>query len=86
MNRTTPFTAGVVNSRGCTDMCCLLIFILFLAGFAFTTYYGYTQNKGNIFKVVAPYDSDKNFCGFDDRKNYEYLYITNIDIQSDSIF
>ncbi|KAG5678794.1 hypothetical protein PVAND_008429 [Polypedilum vanderplanki] len=62
-NRTDP-----VAVRGCTDVCWLVIFILFwvllivIAAFAFV--------YGNPQRIINGYDSFGNTCGVSDNKNY----------------
>jgi hypothetical protein len=47
--------------RGCNDVLCLIVFLSFVGSMGFLTHYGYTH--GNVAKLVAPLDADKNFCG-----------------------
>ena len=46
------------DTRSCTDLPCCVIFILFLCGFCYITYYGYTE--GDPLKLSYPYDYDRN--------------------------
>lgn len=66
--------------RGCTDILCCLIFIAFmvlLAGVA-----GYAFTNGDVTKLTVTWDYDKNPCGFNQTKDYPYLYFPAIDAQA----
>ncbi|CAD6994518.1 CTL-like protein 2 [Ceratitis capitata] len=51
------------RNRRCTDLPCLLIFILFLAGWGFIAQYA--VRNGDLNKLVVPTDSFNRKCGID---------------------
>lgn len=67
---------GPVDDRGCTDIICCIVFVVFIV--AFLGISGYAFAKGNPKKVLAPYDPDHRACGLDGAvKDYKYIYFTN---------
>ena len=58
-------------------MPCLCIFIAFLAAFGYVTYSAY--HEGQVGRLIAPLDADKNFCGEGSFSEYQYLYLTELD-------
>mmetsp|Transcript_8407 Transcript_8407/g.14059 ORF Transcript_8407/g.14059 Transcript_8407/m.14059 type:complete len:166 (-) Transcript_8407:1439-1936(-) len=84
----TPIENGLVYERRTTDFAFLIIFVLFMLSMVGMG--GYGLKKGNITKLLAPIDSDKNMCGVDhigwsqkNNKDYPKLYLTNLkDIQN----
>ena len=68
---------GPFNNRRCTDVFCCLLFLVFLSGMGFCTYYGY--HNGDPSKLVAPIDGDRHICGVSEGyEEYPYLYIGDI--------
>eukprot|EP01017_Pseudomicrothorax_dubius_P022500 TRINITY_DN24371_c0_g1_i1.p1 TRINITY_DN24371_c0_g1~~TRINITY_DN24371_c0_g1_i1.p1 ORF type:complete len:655 (+),score=109.81 TRINITY_DN24371_c0_g1_i1:198-2162(+) len=63
---------GPVEERGCTDICCCLLFIAFAIGLAIIA--GYAFQNGQPKYLTAVYDADRNACGFESAKDYPYLY------------
>ena len=66
---------GPLKSRSCTDVFCLLIFILFLISSAGLI--GYAIFKGNPGALTIPYDPDQNGCGIGKTKDYPFIYFAN---------
>mmetsp|Transcript_16434 Transcript_16434/g.27862 ORF Transcript_16434/g.27862 Transcript_16434/m.27862 type:complete len:178 (+) Transcript_16434:42-575(+) len=68
---------GLVEDRGCTDFLCLILFAVFCGSMGYLTYYG--SKYGDIEKLIAPLDGDKNFCGVGEGfRDYPKLYITDM--------
>mmetsp|Transcript_20795 Transcript_20795/g.14908 ORF Transcript_20795/g.14908 Transcript_20795/m.14908 type:complete len:88 (+) Transcript_20795:184-447(+) len=60
-------------NRKCTDICCLIIFIVFAAGMGFVSYHGFENGDPHL--LIAPLDADGKFCGFSPTyEDYPYLY------------
>ncbi|XP_043653901.1 choline transporter-like 2 [Drosophila teissieri] len=57
------FTGPRQRDRSCTDVPCLLLFALFLAGWAFIAQYAI--KNGDLNKLLVPTDSDNRKCGMD---------------------
>ena len=68
---------GPLKDRKCTDVCCCLIFVIFLSTLLGMGIYGYSN--GEVAKLLAPSDSMGNICGFNLTKDYPQLYETDID-------
>ena len=70
------YDQGPLEERGCTDIICCIVFVVFLCGFLGIA--GFAFSKGNPKKVIAPYDPDHRACGLDKAvKDYKYIYFTN---------
>ena len=70
--------AGPLHNRKCTDILCLLIFIVALIGGGYVAVYSY--ENGNPERIMRPMDADGNFCGkTPGYEDYPYLYYTNIE-------
>ena len=70
---------GPLFKRGCTDVLCLLVFLAFCVGIGFIFLQGW--NYGDPKKLLAPLDSDGNFCGVDPGLvDYKYLYFDDISV------
>lgn len=54
---------GPLAKRSCTDIICLLFFIVFLGAFGYAAFYAH-QN-GNLNKILIPRDSNGYQCGED---------------------
>jgi hypothetical protein len=52
---------GPNATRSCTDMICLIIYILFILLSIYITAVAF--NKGNPWKLAQPFDIDGNACG-----------------------
>jgi hypothetical protein len=72
---------GCVKERGCTDIICLGIFVIFLIGMFSLTSYCFAE--GDVSKYLAPVDHNNNICGYGDMKGKDYL---SFDILSSDIF
>lgn len=72
---------GCVKERGCTDIICLGIFVIFLVGMFSLTSYCFAE--GDVSKYLAPVDHNNNICGYGDMKGKDYL---SFDILSSDIF
>jgi hypothetical protein len=66
--------AKMMENRGCTDICFLFVFLAFLG--VMMGLFGYCISNGQIDKVLAPYDQNRHFCGYDGYEEYPYLYLT----------
>jgi hypothetical protein len=64
------------DKRRCTDCCFLIVFILFLIGMLAMTIDGYAN--GNSAYMLAPINQFEQVCGFDDMKDYPYLYAPDL--------
>lgn len=53
---------GVVKERGCTDILCLGVFIVFLVGMFSVTSFCFAE--GNVSKYLAPVDHNWHICGY----------------------
>ena len=62
--------------RRCRDVCCCILFVLFLLGCAFVCYLG--VKYGNPDLILYPYDEDGNQCGQGKLKDYKFLYFYNV--------
>lgn len=51
------------RNRSCTDVPCLLLFVLFLTGWGFIAHYAI--NHGNLEKLTKPTDMYNQKCGLD---------------------
>ena len=69
----TGFTGDIKSNRGCTDICCLVVYWAFIAGMVFATMYG--LKHGDVHKLTAPIDADLHFCGFGDYKDYPKMVL-----------
>lgn len=72
----SKITDGIVKERGCTDMICLGVFIIFLVGMFSVTSYCFAE--GDVAKYLAPVDSNNAICGYDKMKGLEYLHFDNL--------
>jgi choline transporter-like protein 2/4/5 len=69
---------GPLRNRRCTDVLCLLIFIVAAAAGVYIGHYA--VSNGDPLLVVAPYDADGNFCGKTAGfENYPYLWYQNLE-------
>jgi len=62
---------GISKNRSCTDVICLLLFLVFLGGWGFVAFIGFRQ--GNIDKVLHPTDSNGQICGIGELKDRPHL-------------
>ena len=70
-------TSGPLANRKCTDLLCLLIFLVACGGMGYIGNYAY-QN-GDPARIMAPMDSDGNFCGKTPGfENYPFLWFSDI--------
>jgi hypothetical protein len=68
---------GPMQNRKCTDMCCCLIFLVFIG--AMITMTGYGAKYGQVEAILAPVDGDSRICGFSPEvKDHPYLYLANL--------
>lgn len=71
---------GPIQNRGCTDILCCLLFIVFFAGFTGVHWYGFMH--GDPYLLLTTWDYDGNGCGYNETTlEYPYLYYPTIDIQ-----
>ncbi|KAH8346795.1 hypothetical protein KR084_011960, partial [Drosophila pseudotakahashii] len=57
------FSGPRQRNRSCTDVPCLLLFVLFLGGWGFIAQFA--VKEGDLHKLVAPIDSSNKVCGED---------------------
>ncbi|KAL5263312.1 hypothetical protein ACHWQZ_G008631 [Mnemiopsis leidyi] len=57
---------GPLKDRGCTDIICILIFIIFLGGMGVIAYFAFTL--GDPWRILNGYDSFGNTCGIKNTK------------------
>ncbi|XP_064552988.1 choline transporter-like 2 [Drosophila montana] len=66
------------RDRSCTDVPCLILFVLFLGGWAFIAHYAIRM--GDLNKLMAPTDMYNQKCGIDSSVlDKEYLFFFNLD-------
>lgn len=70
---------GMAMERKCTDVCFLLLFVLFIGAFLTVSVIGFMH--GHIQMLIYPYDGENNYCGYH-HKNHPYLYLTNLNVQA----
>jgi hypothetical protein len=64
---------GPTQDRGCTDIICCLIFILFMAGWIFIFAYG--VSKGDPGKLMTPFNEYGKGCGYNSGyKDYPNIF------------
>ena len=80
----TQVQEGIVKDRKMTDVFCLFLFIAFLITMVATTFW--SISKGQIEKVLAPYDKWDHFCGFDGYEEYPKMYLTVVTGSASDIF
>ncbi|XP_068155971.1 choline transporter-like 2 isoform X1 [Drosophila tropicalis] len=65
------------KDRSCTDVPCLILFILFLGGWGFIAHYAI--KNGDLNKLMVPTDSLNRKCGIDSSVlNKKYLFFFNL--------
>jgi hypothetical protein len=79
---------GIVMNRHSTDTLCCIVFIVFIV--ALIGISGYGLSKGDPAKLLTPYDSDGNQCGYNnktlnDLTDYPYKYIPELITGIDNI-
>jgi len=63
---------GPIKERKCTDIFCILLFILFAGTYIYSIVYGYQNN--HIHQLLHPVNGDGKLCGIDDLEEYPNLY------------
>ena len=77
----------MVYERSCTDMICCVVFLLFIACMGGVSVYAFQE--GDPWKILTPFDSDGNRCGFPDQSatpglgvrdftEYKYKFYTDL--------
>lgn len=66
-----PDFSGPVRRRSCTDIICLVLFLVFLGAWGFVAFVG--MSEGDINKVLYPTDSMGRICGHGDLDKRPYL-------------
>ena len=64
------------DNRRCTDLYCLIFFLVTLGAMGFLTFY--TVVNGDVAKVIRGMDGAGNFCGVGAFAGYPYVYISNL--------
>jgi hypothetical protein len=54
----------------------LALFLAFVGAMGYLTAYGF--KNGQVEKLIAPYDGNLDFCGFDKNAEFKYLYLVKI--------
>ncbi|XP_070581822.1 choline transporter-like protein 2 isoform X2 [Ptychodera flava] len=62
--RYDPSFHGPIANRGCTDIICCILFLLFISGMFVIGYFGWSRGDPN--KLIYPTDSRGRICGYDD--------------------
>lgn len=81
-----PNFDGPDKHRSCTDIICLLLFLVFVAAWAVLGYYAFT--RGDVNRLLLPIDSMGRRCGDDSEvlnKNYLYFFDLTKCISGNSI-
>lgn len=69
---------GPLSKRSCTDVFCLLIFVVFLAAWGYIG--NYAIKNGDLNKLLVPTDSFNRKCGVDANvKDKRYLFFFNLE-------
>lgn len=77
-NIDTAIEKGPLGNRRCTDMLCVLVFLIVTTGMGYIGNYAVTYGDPDL--IMAPYDSTGNFCGRSPGyENYPYLWYQNLD-------
>ena len=63
---------GPVMKRRCTDCLCYLVFCAFIGGMVVAFIYGWS--RGDVWKLLASWESETVACGHGDRDGFSYLY------------
>ncbi|XP_074595594.1 choline transporter-like 2 isoform X2 [Brevipalpus obovatus] len=71
-----PEFRGPIRDRKCTDCLCLLIFVLFISGWAVLSFFAIRY--GDPEQVIYPSDSFGRICGRNELRDKPYLYFFNI--------
>ena len=72
-NFDTSLENGPAQDRGCTDIICCIIFLLFLGGWIFI--FGYGLAKGKPQALLTPFDESGNGCGYSPGfEDFENIY------------
>ena len=66
---------GIQMERNCTDVPCLIIFLIFIS--SSISLIGYALPKNQVIKFSAPLDADNNYCGLGIMAGYNKLFITS---------
>ena len=64
---------GPIRPRKCTDIICLIIWILFWGLIIGVAIFSFV--KGDLKNIAQPFDSDGNPCGKDNQVDHQFLYI-----------
>ena len=68
------------DNRKCTDVFCLILFVLNLLGMIAIFWYAITY--GNLNKVLCGNDFQGNFCGVGNMTDYPYVYFSNYTVDA----
>lgn len=71
-NIDTELEKGPLGNRRCTDLLCLLIFVLATIGIGYIGTYAVAN--GDPDRIMTPYDATGAFCGVGDYEAYPYLW------------
>lgn len=67
-----PNFTGPLKKRSCTDVLCLLIFIIFILAQVIVCCFAFAN--GDPKRLIAPADSSGHLCGYGDRADRPYLF------------
>ena len=65
------FKGPMKEGRSCTDIICLLLFIVYMLGWIAVGIYGFMH--GNPWRIIYPSNSDGDICGSGDLSDKPYL-------------
>uniref|UniRef100_A0A336LM49 Choline transporter-like protein n=1 Tax=Culicoides sonorensis TaxID=179676 RepID=A0A336LM49_CULSO len=75
--RTRQSSVEPLRKNQCTDVICLLIFVIFFGMVIFVGFFAMTKGEDN--RILTPIDSNENFCGKDSNVlDVPYLYILDL--------
>lgn len=71
---------GPEEKRGCTDVFCCLLFLVFLGGLGYVASIAFTTGRPEY--LVYPFDSAGSQCGYTSGyESYPYIYITSYNLK-----
>ncbi|XP_013392467.1 choline transporter-like protein 2 isoform X2 [Lingula anatina] len=71
-----PTFNGPIKNRGCTDVICCILFIIFFLGMGVVGYWGYKEGDPTV--LIYPSDSEGNLCGYGNFVNKPNLFFFDL--------
>lgn len=68
----TELANGPLFSRKCTDVLCLLVFLIFIGTYVGTSVHSWKHS--NLNQLLRPVNGDGKLCGVDELAEYPNLY------------